>query len=56
MLKPGMTGKEANQVAVDVITAAGYGEYFTHSLGHGVGIEVHEAPNLVKSSSTEGEK
>jgi Xaa-Pro aminopeptidase len=49
-LKPGMTGKEANQVAVDVIAAAGYGEYFTHSLGHGVGIEVHEAPNLAQRS------
>jgi Xaa-Pro aminopeptidase len=40
----GMTGVEADAVARDSIGAAGYGEYFGHGLGHGVGLSVHEAP------------
>lgn len=35
---------EADKIARDVIADAGYGEYFTHSLGHSVGIEIHETP------------
>lgn len=42
--KPGMTGKELDAVARDIITDAGYGEAFGHSLGHGVGMEIHEYP------------
>ena len=45
-LRPGVTGKEMDAVARDIITAAGYGDYFGHSLGHSVGLEVHEAPML----------
>ena len=45
-IKPNVTGVEADKVARDVITEAGYGEYFTHSLGHSVGIEIHELPSL----------
>ncbi|GBD16900.1 Aminopeptidase YpdF [bacterium HR26] len=45
-IRAGMTGKEADALARDVIAAAGYGEAFTHSLGHGVGVRVHEAPYL----------
>jgi Xaa-Pro aminopeptidase len=45
-LRPGMTGREADAVARDRIAAAGLGECFGHSLGHGVGIEVHEDPRL----------
>ncbi len=45
-LKPGITGKEADAVTRDIITAAGYGEAYGHSAGHGLGIEVHELPNL----------
>ncbi|MBQ7014547.1 MAG: aminopeptidase P family protein [Clostridia bacterium] len=45
-IKAGITGKEADSIAREVITEAGYGEYFGHSLGHGVGVEVHEAPNF----------
>ena len=45
-IKAGITGKEADSIAREVITEAGYGEYFGQSLGHGVGVEVHEAPNF----------
>ncbi|MBK9247281.1 MAG: aminopeptidase P family protein [Ignavibacteria bacterium] len=44
--KAGMTGKELDAVARDIITTAGYGDYFKHSLGHGLGIEVHENPGI----------
>ncbi len=45
-IKPGMTGREADALTRDVIAAAGYGEAFGHSTGHGFGLEVHEWPNL----------
>ncbi|MGG3737896.1 M24 family metallopeptidase [Aeribacillus pallidus] len=45
-IKPGLTGKEADAIARDYITEKGYGEYFGHSLGHGIGLEVHEGPGL----------
>jgi Xaa-Pro aminopeptidase len=49
-IKPGMTGKEADALTRDYITEKGYGEYFGHSTGHGIGLEVHEGPALsVKS-------
>jgi Xaa-Pro aminopeptidase len=44
-VKAGMTGKEADDLARDVIAKASYGEYFTHGLGHGLGVRVHEAPS-----------
>ena len=40
--KPDMTGEEIDKIARNIITSEGYGEYFGHSLGHGVGIEIHE--------------
>ncbi|MCZ8516746.1 Xaa-Pro peptidase family protein [Paenibacillus filicis] len=46
MIKPGMTGREADAVARDVIKSYGYGDNFGHGLGHGLGMEVHEAPRL----------
>ena len=51
-IKPGMTGQEADQIARDVITNAGWGAAFGHSLGHGVGLEIHEAPRLGPRSET----
>jgi Xaa-Pro aminopeptidase len=47
-VKPGVSTGALDKAARDVITAAGYGQYFGHSLGHGVGLEVHELP-AVKS-------
>ncbi|MCH8235351.1 MAG: aminopeptidase P family protein [Chloroflexi bacterium] len=43
-VESGMTGAEADNLARTVINEAGYGELFGHSLGHGIGLEVHEAP------------
>ena len=45
-IKPGMDCSAIDAVARDIITDAGYGEYFGHSLGHGVGLEVHESPTI----------
>lgn len=45
-LRPNMWGKTADGVARDIIAKAGYGPQFSHSLGHGIGLEVHEAPSL----------
>lgn len=45
-----MTGKEADTIARDVIKSYGYGEQFGHSLGHGIGLEVHEGPALSQKS------
>jgi Xaa-Pro aminopeptidase len=52
-IRPGMTGREADAIARDVITRAGYGDAFTHSLGHGIGLEVHEPPWLSQSRGDE---
>ncbi len=43
--RAGISGKALDGVARDVIAAAGYGECFTHSLSHGVGIDIHESPS-----------
>ena len=51
-IKPGMTGKEADALTRDYITEKGYGEYFGHSTGHGIGLEVHEGPALSLRSDT----
>ncbi|MGM0471572.1 MAG: M24 family metallopeptidase [Bacillota bacterium] len=45
-IEPGKSKAEIDQIARDIISQAGYGEQFGHSLGHGVGLEVHEKPSL----------
>ncbi len=47
---PGKTGRECDAVAREVISAAGFGEYFGHGLGHGVGLAIHEQPRLAPVS------
>ncbi|MGH7753844.1 MAG: M24 family metallopeptidase, partial [Gemmatimonadales bacterium] len=42
--------READALARDVITGGGWGDAFGHSLGHGLGLEVHEAPRLSASN------
>jgi len=50
--KPGVKAKEVDRAARDVIAAAGYGEYFVHRTGHGLGIDVHEPPYITATSET----
>lgn len=52
ILKEGVKCSDADKAARDVIKNAGYGEFFGHSTGHGVGIEIHEAPNLAPKSKS----
>ncbi|MBR3215673.1 MAG: aminopeptidase P family protein [Exiguobacterium sp.] len=51
-IRAGITGIEADALTRDIIKEAGYGEYFGHSTGHGLGMEVHEAPGLSFRSDT----
>lgn len=53
MIKPGMSGGEADQLARIIIEEGGYGEAFGHGLGHGVGLATHEAPRLGPNSPEE---
>ncbi|HST37866.1 MAG TPA: M24 family metallopeptidase, partial [Conexibacter sp.] len=50
-IRAGVTGRAADAAARDVIVAGGHGDAFGHSLGHGVGIEVHESPRLSRAST-----
>jgi Xaa-Pro aminopeptidase len=49
-VRPGPEGREVDAVARTIIEEAGHGEHFGHSLGHGVGIEVHEGPRLGRTA------
>ncbi|WP_390485644.1 M24 family metallopeptidase, partial [Staphylococcus pseudintermedius] len=55
-IRPGMTGKEMDSIARDIITEAGYGKHFGHSLGHGIGLDIHELPGLSQKSDVVLEK
>lgn len=49
-IKAGMTCHDADALAREYITANGYGDYFGHSFGHGVGIDIHESPRVGSGS------
>lgn len=49
-IRPGVPAQAVDDAARGVIVAAGYGEYFTHRTGHGLGIEVHEPPYMTASN------
>ncbi|HCM78116.1 MAG TPA: peptidase M24 family protein, partial [Lactobacillus sp.] len=48
--KPGMRAFELDKIARDIITKAGYGEYFIHRLGHGIGQSDHEFPSIMEGN------
>ena len=50
-VRPGPEGREVDAVARDLIEAAGHGDHFGHGLGHGVGMDVHEAPRLARTAT-----
>lgn len=52
LIAPGASGKTVDAAARTVLADAGYGDYFGHGLGHGVGLEVHEAPTLSPRSAS----
>jgi Xaa-Pro aminopeptidase len=45
-----MTGRDADAIARQYIERAGFGDQFGHSLGHGIGLEVHESPRLARTA------
>jgi Xaa-Pro aminopeptidase len=49
-VRPGPEGREVDAVARDLIGAAGHGDHFGHGLGHGVGMDIHEAPRLARTA------
>ena len=55
-VKPGITAAELDGISRGVIERAGYGDYFTHRLGHGLGISVHEFPSLHGSNDMKMEE
>ncbi|MEO5310606.1 aminopeptidase P family protein [Corynebacterium sp. c24Ua_83] len=55
ILAPGVALRNVDAACRDVITDAGYGEFFVHSTGHGVGLDVHEAPRAAAGVNPEDE-
>lgn len=51
-IQPGMSGKEADALTRNYIKDKGYGDYFGHSTGHGIGLDIHEGPTLSVNSDT----
>jgi len=49
-IRPGIKAKEVDKVARSIITNEGYGQYFTHRTGHGLGLDVHEEPYIRSGS------
>ena len=52
-IQPGTSGREVDAMARAIIEEAGHGEHFGHGVGHGVGIEIHEAPRLSRTAGDE---
>ncbi|HEX5630812.1 MAG TPA: M24 family metallopeptidase, partial [Acidimicrobiia bacterium] len=50
-IRPGVAAEAIDAAARSVIEAAGYGEYFIHRTGHGIGLEVHEHPYIVSGNA-----
>jgi Xaa-Pro aminopeptidase len=50
-VRPGPEGRELDAIARAIIDEAGHGDHFGHGLGHGVGLEVHEAPRLARTGA-----
>ena len=55
-IKPNLSGKEVDAVVRAQLEKDGFAQYFTHGLGHGVGLEIHEEPRLSKHSTCEALK
>ncbi|MHB8899759.1 MAG: M24 family metallopeptidase [Thermoguttaceae bacterium] len=51
-IRPGATGQEIDAIARGVIAEAGYGRFFGHGLGHGIGLDIHELPRLATTSTS----
>lgn len=51
-VRAGVSGREIDRIARDFIEAKGFGDHFPHGTGHGVGLDVHEAPRLAPTSDT----
>ncbi|MDE6886516.1 MAG: M24 family metallopeptidase [Helicobacteraceae bacterium] len=51
-IRVGMSAKEVDNLTRNVIQKAGYGKFFTHSTGHGVGLDIHELPRISPNSET----
>jgi len=50
-VRPGVSAESVDAAAREPITAAGYGEYFVHRTGHGIGLETHEDPYIVAGNT-----
>ncbi|NOQ50103.1 MAG: M24 family metallopeptidase [Mycoplasmataceae bacterium] len=55
-IKPGIKAAQIDKIAREYIESKGYGKYFNHALGHGIGLEIHEAPLISKNDQTILEK
>jgi Xaa-Pro aminopeptidase len=49
-VRPGVTAEQVDAVARDIIAGAGFGEYFIHRTGHGIGLDVHEEPYIISGN------
>ena len=50
-IHPGVEGNDIFKLSKKIIGDAGYGDYYNHGLGHGVGIDIHELPNFNRSKN-----